>query len=400
LAATSLRGVEGAMAYPNPDETPQASCTHNHTHAEQSIEGLFDGLSVTATTSGSSATISLTGYSVSAADVGKFLVVRGGRNFIIGTYLVASMENASSNSWTLDRPCTIGDGYGMIGRLVTQEGSWHDPVPEYFDQHFPDNPGRGEARQKVLEALLVVAPDVLKSLAAACFTRVLLEPEMVDDHDWPGPSDYLLWGHVRDAGRVLPGMGLLYGNLRPLKAALIGWAKDEPRLRWNLCGDEDEPVEWVADAALQTLVYWQERGRLPKNLHWANLDLFCYGSLNCEEAYRMFDLERHFDAGSGFVRVTPEHGEESSRFPDREQRKAKREYKSLGQKLGLTRMQGISARYFAWYAMRTFLGFKLREIREQELQRGVSIGDPKDPNDLSAIAMGIRKVADLVGFHR
>jgi len=37
----------------------------------------------------------------------------------------------------------------------------------------------------------------------------------------------------------------------------------------------------------------------------------------------MFVLERHFDAGSGFIRVAPEHGTDFSQLSDRRQRAAR-----------------------------------------------------------------------------
>ena len=375
-------------------------------HAKDSIEIIFDGSSVTATSRGTSATISLQGYSVSATDVGKLLVIRGGTNFLIGAYRLVSIDSGS-NTWTLDRPCSGGAGDGMIGKILNQEGRRHDVVLEYYQADLPENPGRGEARQRVLTALLVVAPDILKSLAATCYKRELLDPEAAREYDWPGPAENLLWEHVREAGWIEPSTGgIVYGNLKPLKDALTRWAKDEPRKRRNLCDNQGEPIDWVADAAVQTLVYWQRKDQLPKNLRWKNLDLHCYRSLDSEEGFRMLAMEEQFDAGSGYVRIAPEYGTESSRLSDRAQRRAKQEYKSLGQKIGLTRMQGVSPRYFEWYVLRTFLGFTLRKIREREFRTtrkegtGIGIGDPNDPNDLSAISHGIKKVADLVGLQR
>jgi len=291
---------------------------------------------------------------------GRFLLSGGGTNFVIGTYLIVSVESGP-NTWTLDHPCTIGVGEGMTGKTIDQEGRWHDPVPQYFDADLPDNAGQGQARQQVLEALNLVEPEMLMVLAATCLARAFLEPEVADEHDWTGPLDYLLWGHVRDAGRITGSMGVIFGNLLPLKTALIGWATDNPRQRWNLCDNKGEPLDWIIEAAVQTLACWHRRGRLPKMLSWENLDFHWYRSLDSEDAFEMFDIERHFDAGSGYIRIAPEIGAESSRLSDRAQRTAKQEYKSLGGKLGLTRMQHVSSRFFEWYALRTFLGFKLRK---------------------------------------
>jgi hypothetical protein len=378
---------------------------HDRSRVKEPVEVMFDGSSLTATTSDASATISINGHSVSASDVGEFLVIRGGRNFVIGAYRIVLMD-ADSNTWMLDRPCTTGAGAGMTGTLVSQEGRWHDPVPEYFDDELPDNPGQGEARQGVLEALNFVEPGILRSLAETCLKRALLDPASNDEHDWPGPFDELLWGHVKDAGRFVPPIEVVSGNLVPLEVAIVRWANDEPQHRWSLCGNDGQPLDWIADAAVQTLVYWLQRGRLPKNLRWENLDFHCYRSLDSEDAFEMLAMEQDFDAGAGYLRIAPEFGIDFSRLSDREQRAAKKEYKLLGQKQELTRMQRVSARYSEWYALQTFLGSKLREIRERELGTrrkagiGTGVGDPQDPEDLSAIAHGIKTVADLVGFRR
>jgi hypothetical protein len=261
----------------------------------------------------------------------------------------------------------------------------------------PNNPSQGEARQLGLEALILIEPDILKSLAETCFQRALLDPEVADDHDWCGPIDYLLWGHVRHAGDIAGSMGIIFGNLRPLKAALIGWAKDDPQHRWNLCDNEGEPLDWVADAAVQTVASWQRRGRLPKILRWENLDFHLYRSLDSEDAYQMFEMERQFDSGSGYIRIAPECGVESSRLSDRAQRTAKQQYKSLGRKLGLTRMHRVSSRYFEWYARQTFLESKLQEIRERELQTarndgiGIGVGNPQTPRTFQPSLMASRK---------
>ncbi len=369
-------------------------------HGNDTSKLILDGSSVTASTNSTSATIYLKGYSVSPLDVGKFLAVRGGTNFAIGIYLILSIDSGS-NAWTLDRHCTIGAGSGMTGKLINQKGRWHDPVLEFFQADLPNGPSQGIARQCVLDTLILLKPEILNALADTCLSQALLEPDVADNHDWHGPLDCLLWAHVQGAGQIEPSTGVVvFGNLTPFRDALKRWAKDESRKRWDLCDNKGEPVDWVADAAVQTLVFWKKRERLPKKLKWENHDFHAYRSLDSEDAYRMFDMELRFDAGSGFVRLAPEHGTEYSRLSDRAQRAAKAEYTSLGQKLGLTRMQQVSERYFEWYVLQTFLGFKLREIRERERKRGVSLGDPQDPHDFSAISHGIKPVADLVGFRR
>jgi hypothetical protein len=148
-------------------------------------------------------------------------------------------------------------------------------------------------------------------------------------------------------------------------------------------------------------------GRFLKTVRLENLDLHCYRSIDSEEALQMLALEQHFDVGAGFIRIAPEHGTDPSPLSYRGQRAAKQEYKLLGRKLGLTPMPRVSPRYFEWYALQMFLGFKLREIRERELQTpreegitGLGVGDRSNPDDLSAISHGIKIVADLVGFRR
>ena len=137
---------------------------------KDSFEVVFDGATVTATTSDTSATITVAGYLVSVTDAGALLAIRGGANFTIGVYFVKSADS-NLNTWTLDRPCTTGPGSGMIGKIVTQEGRWHEQVPEYYDQNLPNNPGQREARQQVLKMLSVLEPEVLKSLAETCLKR-------------------------------------------------------------------------------------------------------------------------------------------------------------------------------------------------------------------------------------
>jgi hypothetical protein len=97
---------------------------------------------------------------------------------------------------------------------------------------------------------------------------------------------------------------------------------------------------------------------------------------------------------------------DASRLSDRAQRAAKQQYTSLARKLDLKRLERLSPRYFEWYALRTFLGVKLRDIRKREFERATKavtaarVGDPQDPEDLAAISHGIKKVAQLVGFWR
>jgi hypothetical protein len=50
-------------------------------------------------------------------------------------------------------------------------------------------------------------------------------------------------------------IGPFLKNLAPLREAIKGWANDSPRRRWNLRDNDGAPLEWIASAAVQTLVY-------------------------------------------------------------------------------------------------------------------------------------------------
>jgi hypothetical protein len=194
-------------------------------------------------------------------------------------------------------------------------------------------------------------------------------------------------GHVRDAGQYL-------GNLVPLRVALEGWARDSPSHRWNLCDNRANPLEWIASPAIQTLVYWYQKGRLPKTLRWENLDFDCYGAFNNE----MFELERAFDAGSGFLKISPLDEEpEAKKLSHIAQRQAKQRHKQLGEELGLTQITRIGQPSFKWYVLRNFLGKTPTEIDRLELDNQRHGGSP---DDVSRISHGIATVADLVGFSR
>jgi hypothetical protein len=202
----------------------------DRTLAQPSLEFIFDGVVVT-TTGERSACISLVGHGVSATDVDKVLVIRGGERFVIGTYEVKSADSGA-NTWTLDRPCTTGAAIGLIGKVVHAKRRSHKTVPQYRDENQTNNPGTGETRQRVLEVLNLIEPAILKSLAEKCCKGELLEPQMGDGPDWPGPVVSLLWGHIRTAGDNVPPLGIVSGNLKPLRVALIRWGKG--RAQWAL----------------------------------------------------------------------------------------------------------------------------------------------------------------------
>lgn len=73
----------------------------------------FNGSTVTAATSGTSTTITLTGYTPGVNDVGNGLQIASGTNFVAGYYTVESISGAT---WVLDRNCTSGVGAAMVGR--------------------------------------------------------------------------------------------------------------------------------------------------------------------------------------------------------------------------------------------------------------------------------------------
>lgn len=80
----------------------------------------FNGTTVTASTAGISATISITGYATAATDVANALHITGGTNFIVGWYFIVSR---AVGTWTLDRNCTTGAGAAMTGSMG---GGWAD----------------------------------------------------------------------------------------------------------------------------------------------------------------------------------------------------------------------------------------------------------------------------------
>jgi len=244
-----------------------------------------------------------------------------------------------------------------------------------------------------------IEPRVLESLADKCFKHEFLYPSLTGANYWPGPSIHLSWQHVRVAGSEVPSLGTIFENLMPLRNALVEWATDQQLRRWNLCDERTEPVDWVAEAAVQTLVIWELRGELPKRLKWENLDLLPQRSLDSNEATDMFQLERAFDATDGFVSagglpdVQP--------LPSRALRTAKRQYKILGKRLGLQLMSRISEHYFDWYVRHTFLDWTLGRIRTREIKAGATnVGHPGDRRDRSSVSKGVKLVADLVGFRR
>lgn len=77
----------------------------------------FNGTSITATTAGTGATITLSGYTVLAGDVGNLLNISGGVNFTVGVYQIVSVSAGVGGTWTLDRNATTGAGTAMTGAM-------------------------------------------------------------------------------------------------------------------------------------------------------------------------------------------------------------------------------------------------------------------------------------------
>jgi hypothetical protein len=179
---------------------------------------------------------------------------------------------------------------------------------------------------------------------------------------------------------------VIYGNLVPLKEALVRWMKDGRQHRWNLCDNDGTPLDWIADGAMQTLEYWWSKKRLPKNLRWIAGELHQYWSLpNSEVLHDLLELESQID---------PPLGPLYSRLSYRKQRRAEQRYRSLMKSLGPEKVQLIGQRHCLWYALQTFLGLTRRQIRSRAKAH---VGDEAD---LTAISHGISSIADLVGFRR
>lgn len=290
---------------------------------------------------------------------------------------------------------------GLIRRPMKRTMHTRKLVREYYDPLLLNNTNTGQVRQKVLEILAKIEPSILATLAEKCFHRALPEPQLIGPNYWGCPVDYLMWQHLQTAGSQVTGLGVIFENLVPLQTAFVSWVKDLPLCRWNLCDERGEPLDWLADAAVQTLVIWALRRGLPKTLKWENLDLLPQRSFDSDKAMEMFMLERQFDATLGFVPISGGDVAKGLRLSDRAQRKAKGKYKSLGAALQLDRMSRASEHYVEWYAKRCFLNRTLREIREEEIRSGATnVGQHDDPNDLSAISKGIKAIADVVGFRR
>lgn len=76
----------------------------------------FDGSTIAASTSGTTTTITITGYTVLATDVDNTVRIAGGSGFTAGIYHISSV-NTGANTWTFDRNCCSGASSGMTGRM-------------------------------------------------------------------------------------------------------------------------------------------------------------------------------------------------------------------------------------------------------------------------------------------
>lgn len=83
---------------------------------QAAAQATFNGTTVTAVNGGTSATITLTGYTVSAADVGNLLRQASGTNVVAGLFQIISV-NVGANTWTLDRNASSGAMVAMVGRM-------------------------------------------------------------------------------------------------------------------------------------------------------------------------------------------------------------------------------------------------------------------------------------------
>jgi Concanavalin A-like lectin/glucanases superfamily len=88
--------------------------TTDYTNGSTQQTIVFDGSRITASTSGASATITITGYTVQASDVGNVLNITGGINFTIFYFTIISI-NTGSNTWTLYSPVSTGIASGLTG---------------------------------------------------------------------------------------------------------------------------------------------------------------------------------------------------------------------------------------------------------------------------------------------
>lgn len=86
---------------------------------QNGVQVAFDGATISAATSGVTATILITGYAAAATDNRNLLAITGGTNFITGIYEIVSVSAGVSGvgTWTLDRNCTTGVGAAMTGNM-------------------------------------------------------------------------------------------------------------------------------------------------------------------------------------------------------------------------------------------------------------------------------------------
>src|SRR5688572_13794136 len=85
----------------------------------------FNGTSVTAT--GTTATLTLTGHTVLAADNGNCLQIASGTNYTAGTYVITSVDTGA-NTWTLNANPTTGSASALVGRMGGSVAAITKPV--------------------------------------------------------------------------------------------------------------------------------------------------------------------------------------------------------------------------------------------------------------------------------
>jgi|SRR5579859_7182854 len=75
---------------------------------------VFDGVTITGTTSGVSSSLILSGVTPTATHVGNLVQITGGTNFTTGVYQIVGF---TPTTWTLDRACASAAASGMTGNM-------------------------------------------------------------------------------------------------------------------------------------------------------------------------------------------------------------------------------------------------------------------------------------------
>lgn len=81
---------------------------------QTAAQATFNGTSVTAT--GTTATLTITGYTVLATDNGNCLQIASGTNYTAGTYVITSVDTGA-NTWTLNANPTTGSASALTAKM-------------------------------------------------------------------------------------------------------------------------------------------------------------------------------------------------------------------------------------------------------------------------------------------